>query len=217
MTVSVTSRRQGLSARSSARSARWNRILIAALVLGVAALPVRLAAQIEVEGLEDEEVYDDAVSFHVVAEAGYEYSALLDGSPLETGVIHDVTFAGYHELLVRRTPSGGGAEEEELVQFIVRATARGNAEWGLPPWVPYAPVASAAAEFAGTSLSLMVPERYPQDLPLPLVAWVRDAEGDRVGVNGFVTAPQWGGVSIRILRGVGSAFLPPFGSAGLKT
>ena len=55
----------------------------------------------------------------------------------------------YYELNVLKERKSTRTEESRLVRFIVRASDRGNAEWGLPRWTPYPTIDSAAAEFAG--------------------------------------------------------------------
>jgi hypothetical protein len=173
-----------------------------------------LSAQISVTGVVDETVYTDRVTFSVPAAAGYDYDITLDGKAVPAGVPVLVDQPNYYELSVTRRPTAGGAEEQSLVQFIVRASARGNAEWGLPSWVPYLPIDSAAAEFAGAELHLIAPAAYPQGLEVPVVAWVRNAAGKRAGVNGQLRFAGFEGSSLRLLRGVGHAFLPAATSAG---
>lgn len=182
--------------------------LLVALTLTIA--PSRLGAQVPVEGVEDREVYRDSVTFRVPTEPGYEYEADLDGTPVAAGEDVVVDRPDYHELRVLRRPSEGGAEEERTVRFIVRDSSRGNSEWGLPPWTPWSPVASAAEEYDGARIDLRVPSPYPAGLPLPVAAFVRDeATGSRLGVNGTMRAsvPEPDGSAIRILRGVGSGLL----------
>ncbi|MBI4584679.1 MAG: hypothetical protein HY717_11750 [Planctomycetes bacterium] len=169
-------------------------------------------AQITVEGLTDRKVYADRVSFRVPAAAGYEYTILLDNSPVPADLFIRVDQPDYHELLVKRRLLPNGAPESRLIQFIVRASARGNSEWGLPPWIPYPSIPSAAGEFNGAQLRLIAPERYPQGLEIPVVAWVEDAAGERVGVNGAVNATPQHALFLR--RGVGSGFLPPAAAPG---
>ena len=89
-------------------------------------------AGIPVDGVEDKEVYSNRVVFTVQPEAGFEYAAELNGAPVAVGTPVQVAEPDYYELNVRRTDSLSRAEESALIQFIVRATDRGNAEWGLP-------------------------------------------------------------------------------------
>ncbi len=173
-----------------------------------------LLAQISIEGVEDQEVYRDQVSFRVLAEAGFDYTVLLNGEPKPADVLVEIKDAEYYQLFVERRNTSTGAEESELVQFIVRDSNRRNSEWGLSPWVPYAPVDSAAAEFSGAELKIVTPREYPQGMEIPVIALVEDSIGNRVGVIGDIKAQEFPDHSIRILRGVGSGFLPPASTAG---
>jgi hypothetical protein len=109
---------------------------------------------------------------------------------------------------VNRRELSSRTEESELVHFIVRAGERGNSEWGLPPWVPYPPIDSAAAELIGARLRIVTPAEYPMGLEIPVIARVEDDSGRRVGVNGVVTAAGSEDCPLQLLRGVGSVFLP---------
>jgi len=176
------------------------------LCLCVPAAPA--LAAITVDGIVDKKVYADRVSFTVRSEAGYDYTAELNGKPVAVGVAVEVNEPDYYELNVRRKRQSSGAEESLLVRFIVRATDRGNSEWGLSPWVPYPTIDSAAAEFTGARLTIVAPAQYPTGLEIPVIARAEDAAGNRVGVNGVVTADRFVSHPLRLLRGVGSVFLP---------
>jgi len=166
-------------------------------------------AAISIEGVEDTEVYKDRVSFLVRTEAGFDYTAELNGKPIATDVRIEIDEPEYYELSVQRQERSSGAEESRLVQFIVRASDRGNSEWGLPRWTPYPTIDSAAAEFAGARLEIVTPAEYPMGLEIPVIARIENPSGNRVGVNGFITAASFEGHPLRLLRGVGSVFLPP--------
>jgi hypothetical protein len=188
---------------------RSRNIAVFALLL----LPAAACAQ-TVEGITHQEVYADSVSFRVPAAAGFDTTAFLNGAPAPVGVFVAVLAADYYELLVERRNQTSGATERSTTQFIVRSSERANSEWGLPPWVPYPPIPSAAGEFAGARLELVAPGAYPQGLEVPVVAWVLDATGKRVGVNGTISPPGLPGHSLEVRRGVGSALLPPASAAG---
>ncbi len=195
--------------------------LRAALCLVSVAAAGRCAAAIPVSGITDEEVYADRVTFTVSSEAGYEYTRLeLRSEPVATSipVVLDhpveVTYPQYYELNVRRRLISSGAEESARIRFIVRSSERENAEWGLPPWTPYRLINSAAAEFAGSRLTIVAPAAYPQGMEIPVIALVRTQEGKRVGVNGPVAAAAYPDHVLELVRGQGSTFLPAAASAG---
>ncbi|UCG59748.1 MAG: hypothetical protein JSU70_09560 [Phycisphaerales bacterium] len=165
-------------------------------------------AQISIEGVTDRKVYGDSVSFKVSSEEGFDYTVELNGNPVATDVSIEVDEPEYYELYVYRREQSSGAEQSELVQFIVRATERGNSEWGLPLWTPYPAIDSAAAEFADARLKIVTPAQYPMGLEIPVIARVQDDSGNRLGVNGAIEAAGFADHPLQLLRGVGSVFLP---------
>jgi len=173
------------------------------LVLASSAL-----AQISIDGVSDKRVYNDKVSFTVRSERGYDYTVELNGNPIGTDVSVEVDEPEYYELSVYRQERFSGVEESELVRFIVRATERGNSEWGLPRWSPQPPINSAAAEFAGAKLKIIAPAEYPMGLEIPVIARVEDDLGNRLGINSAISAIGFQDHPLQLLRGVGSVFLP---------
>ncbi len=165
-------------------------------------------AAITIEGVVDKKVYADRVSLTVRSEAGYDYTATLNGSPAAVNVRSEVNEPEYYELKVLKQRKSPRTQESRLVRFIVRASDRGNAEWGLPRWTPYPMIDSAAAEFADAQLVIITPAQYPTGLEIPVIARVEDASGHRVGVNGTITAPGFENHPLELFRGVGSVFLP---------
>jgi hypothetical protein len=165
-------------------------------------------AAITIDGVADKKVYADRVTFTVRSEAGYDYTATLNGEPVAVGVPVEANEPEYYELDVHRRQRSSGAQDSQLVRFIVRASERANSEWGLPPWTPYPPIDSATAEFTGARLVIVTPAQYPTGLEIPVIARVEDQAGSRVGVNGAVTAAGFANYPLRLLRGVGSVFLP---------
>lgn len=168
-------------------------------------------AQIWIEGVVDREVYRDRVSFRVHSEAGYAYAVNLNGERVATDAAIEVTQPQYYELLVERRQPPGGILDSKLIRFIVRASERADTEWGLPIWTPYPSIPSASSEFDGARLEIVAPAQYPMGLDIPVIAWVADGSGRRVGVNGTVMAEP----PLELLRGVGSVFLPAATEAGV--
>jgi hypothetical protein len=164
--------------------------------------------KITVEGVSDKQVYANAVTFRVPAEAGYDITATLNGESAAVGADVRVDQPDYYELYVVKRNTATQNQETLLIRFIVKDSSRGDSEWGLAPWTPYPDIPSAAAEFAGATLHITMPRSYPAGLPIPVVAWVRRADGRRVGVNGRVMAAEFPDTPITLTRGVGYAFLP---------
>ncbi|MDG2123972.1 MAG: polymer-forming cytoskeletal protein [Verrucomicrobiales bacterium] len=154
-----------------------------------------------ITGLDDEETYDDLVTFTVEDEPGTTITAHLNGSPIPVGTSYTVDKMDFHELVTTRTPDGGSTTTD-TTRFIIVHSDRGSPETGLVKWTPYPLIPSTAAELAGAHLDLIIPSSFPADLPVPIVAWVRDTDQNEVRVNG--TLPG----DIRILRGTGSGHLP---------
>lgn len=188
----------------------WSLLLVLCFVV----LGTPVMAAITIDGLEDKKVYSNRVAFTVQPEAGFEYTAELNDTPVAVGTAVEVAEPDYYELSVRRTDSLTSVEESAFIQFIVRATDRGNAEWGLPRWTPCHAIDSAAAEFADATLQVVAPAEYPLGLEIPVIARVEDAQGNRLGVTGVVTAAGFEAHPLRLLRGVGSAFLPAATTTG---
>lgn len=172
-------------------------------------------SQITITGVANKQVYADSVSFTVHAEAGFDYTAALNDSPVAVDTAVVVDMPQYYELAVSRVETATGTEESTLVQFIVRSSERKNSEWGLPVWTPYPMIDSAAAEFAGAQLEIVTPATYPTGLEIPVIARLQNAEGKRLGVNGTVTAAGFEDHPLQLLRGVGSVFLPSATEAGV--
>jgi len=171
------------------------------------ALAVARAAfsQISITGVANNTVYVYQVTFNVVNEAGYNYDARLDGDAVPVGTPVLVNRVDYHQLSVFRTNTLTSAVSSQQLQFIIRSSERGETENGIPPWTPYPPIPSTPAEFAGATLRILAPPDFPQGMPIPILAWVEDAAGHAVRVNGTVTAS--GQQSFGVKRGVGSGFL----------
>lgn len=183
------------------------------LLFSLGCLLTRAHAQLTVNGIADRAIYNDQATFTVPAQAGYDYDVRLDDEPLPANVAVTVTNVEYHELQVFRTNQLSQEVADRLIRFIVRDSARGSTEDGIPPWTPWPLVNSAAAEFAGSHLKMMVPQIFPANYEIPVVAWIENAEGHAVRVNGSLQADGQPAVVIR--RGVGSGFLTAVKLPGL--
>jgi hypothetical protein len=183
------------------------------LVLHAAVLTALAQAPFPINGVADRSIYTSAVTLRVPSTAGHTYGVLLDGAAIPTDVDVTVNQADYHELSATRTEAGTGTVTNRLVRFIVRASDRGTTEDGLPPWVPYPMIPSSAGELAGARLDLIVPPLYPAGLEIPVVAWVRNAQGGVVRANGPLTSASHPPIPLR--RGVGSGFLGATNPAGV--
>jgi hypothetical protein len=188
---------------------------LSSLLFVVFGLTINAHAQIPVNGVADQTIYNSSVSFSVPTAAGHSYLVLLDGKPVLAGFTNQVTLADYHELLVTRTNTATLEVTNRLVRFIIRASDRGDTETGLPPWVPYPTIPSATAELAGAHIDLIAPDTFPQGLEIPVVAWVRNSQNGVVRANGQLTAT--GHPSITMRRGVGSGLLAANNPAGALT
>jgi hypothetical protein len=171
-------------------------------------------AQITVSGVADKTVYADNLTFTISMAVGWDYTALLDGVATTVGAPVTVDAVDYHELAVSRTSQSTGATESVLIRFIIRSSERQNSEWGLPPWTPYPRIPSASGEFAGAHLRVVSPRGFPRGIEIPAFAWVEDAGGKRVGVQGALHASEFPDRDLKLFRGVGSTFLPAASAGG---
>ncbi len=171
-----------------------------------------LLAQVTISGVADKTIYTTPPTILIVTNAGYASAAQLDGQPAVVGTPFVVNKVDYHELRVFSTNDLTQVVSVRLVRFIVRSAERAGTEDGLPPWTPYPLIPSAEGEFAGGHLRIIVPERFPEGMPIPVVAWVINDAGRAIRVNGTVASAGQNG--IRLLRGVGSGFLASTNVAG---
>ncbi|MBL9169570.1 MAG: hypothetical protein JNN07_17655 [Verrucomicrobiales bacterium] len=174
------------------------------LILWLMLLSPAGRAAIPVEGVADKQTYTDSASLKVPVEAGYSYLASLNDQsfPLNTNVT--LSLPDFYELRVERTSSMGSVEVR-ILRFLIADSTRVGTEWGLPTHIPSPSIPSAAQEFEGGRLRLLMPARLPMGLELPIVAWVEDSEGHALRVNGLVRGDELSGPWLR--RGVGSDLL----------
>jgi len=163
-------------------------------------------AGVAVEGVSDKQVAADQVEFRVLAEPGYTVAADLNGEPVPLGEWATVEDPDYYELRLL-SEDAAGTRRSGAIRFIVRASERGDSEWGLPPWTPPPVIPSAPEAWDGARPQWLAPSRWPAGAPIPAALWMRDAEGAVVRANGVL---RFEGIRPLILRrGVGGALLPP--------
>ena len=172
------------------------------------------SAQISIKGVVDKHVYSDNVSFIVHSETGFDYVVRLNDNQISTDISIEVSEPDYYELNVSRIERPSGAEQNEMVRFIVRSSERGNTEWGLPPWTPYPQTDSAANEFANAQINIVTPAELPMGLEIPVIVRVEDETGERLGVNRLLDFYGFSDNHLQLLRGIGSVFLPAAATAG---
>lgn len=183
--------------------------LLCAFAIGFAAPAL---AQISVSGISDKAMYADQATFTISQTAGWTYDARLDGATVPVGTAVVVRAVDYHELFVARTNNSTAAVETARIRFVVRSSARGDTENGVPPTTPPPLIPSAAPEFSGGQLQLIAPAVVPVGTPVPIIAWVLDDENHALRVNGMLVSPGLPGIAIK--RGVGSGFLPSTNTPG---
>jgi hypothetical protein len=173
------------------------------------------AQPLTINGVNDRGMYNDTVTFNILAQSGYTYSAFLNTNPIPAGQVITINRPDFYQLYVERTEVATSQVLTRLVQFIVEASERENTEWGLPPQTPFPVIQSSSNEFAGAHLDLVVPQDFPTGYEIPVVAWAVDNAEHAVRANGLVTAA--GHPSIQVRRGVGSGFLSANHAAGPLT
>lgn len=192
-------------------AAPWGRARVAALLISIA-FPVH-SAEILIEGLTDRSVTTDQAWFRVPSTPGTTESALLDGRVVPFDVTNRVTDPDYHQLMVTRTASDGSLTESREIQFIVRASERGNTEWGLPPWTPPAVVTASEEELAPAQLRMLLPGRFPTGLPIPFAVWLDGPDDRPFRAHARLTSASHDPVLLR--RGAGSGQIRALLPAGL--
>lgn len=194
--------------KNSVWSLRW-------LVLGCLVVSASVLHAQTITGVRDEGQYSGQATFTVHNEAGFDTTATLNGDPVPVGIPYRVTRMDFYELVASQTPTGAGTAASTLVRFIVISEDRATPERGLIEWTPFPLTPSTSAEWAQGRLDLIVPQDYPQDLEIPVVAWVRDVQGREIRGNGTITAQGFEDSPIRILRGAGSGFLRAQSAGGV--
>ena len=185
------------------------RVFLCFCFLSMLLLAVSASAAIDVDGVGEKGIYVDSVEFTVNSEAGYTYDVVtLNDDPIAVDTLIKLNYAQYFQLYVHRINDTTSAEESLTIQFIIRDSERLFSEVGLPTFTPYPPIDSAAAEFVGATLNIVTPANYPMGLEISVAARVNDPNEMRVGVVGDVTAAGFEGYPLKLLRGVGSVFLP---------
>ncbi len=182
-------------------------------LVGLCALwPFAASAQFTLNGVTDKATYNDAVTFTVTPQAGFDYHATLNWRPIAVGTPILVNQPDFYELRVNATNQTTSAVTSQYVRFIVLTSERVGTEWGLPPHVPFPVIQSSPSEFIGSRLRILTPSNFPTGYEIPVVAWVVDNENHAVRANGLLSTP--GQTSIQIKRGVGSGFLASNQPAG---
>jgi hypothetical protein len=183
----------------------WQPVPLGLLLAASWLVSLPAPAQIGIGGIADKTIYTTQATFFITNAAGYSYDARLEGQPVAVGVPVVTARGGYQELSVWATNTSTSATTNRIVSLIVRTAERGSTENGLPPWTPYPVIPSAAAEFAGGTLRLLMPQKFPAGLVIPVVAWVENQAGHALRVCGNLTAP--GQVPLKLFRGVGSGLM----------
>lgn len=192
-------------------------VTFAGVLAHVVLLPCAAQTPLNVDGITDRSYgsYADRATFRVPSSTGYSYRVLLDTNPVPTDVWVTVNSIDYHELTVWRTNLQTSEVTNRVVRFIVHNSARragGSTEDGIPSWTLYPTINSSSDEFAGAHLRTIAPESFPAGYPIPLVAWVENAQGHAVRVNGLLDIAGQGSFAVK--RGVGSGFLAATNPAG---
>lgn len=180
-------------------------------------------AAITVNGLTARSYYLNSVSFSIQKDAGFTYSAKMDGATISTSGTLTESRIGYHELSVTKTPTAGGAAETLKIQFIIKDGARAGdtddnyPESGIGRWTPLRSIDAPPTVLDAGNLTLVAPPVVPPDFPLPLVARLLDGSGNPLRVMGTmeVQGAQTGGW-LRLFRGVGSQVLRSRATGGAQ-
>jgi hypothetical protein len=176
------------------------------LTVTITAATISADAQFNITGVADKATpYVNTVTFTVGTQLGYSYAVFLNRDRIPTDVPVTLSEPDFYELNAYATNIATSTVTNRYVRFIVRSSERGGTEWGLPPHVPSPITPSAAAEFVGAQLRLIVPEDFPAGYEIPVVAWVVNSQNRAVRANGSLEAA--GHPSVVIKRGVGSGFL----------
>jgi hypothetical protein len=185
----------------------------------LALLPLLSAAApaaISISGVADKTKYSDAVTITLGADpAAASTTATLNGQPFAVGSAVVVNAVRYHELKVESRDAADTLVDSRLVRFIVRNSARGGTEDGIPTFTPARVVDDAPSAFAGADLRIIAPSAWPAGLPIPVAAVLRDAANEPLRLNGKVSFGGFPATSLQLRRGWGSTLAPAASAAGM--
>lgn len=174
-----------------------------------------LSGAISVSGVVDKTKYTDTVTFTVSADPNAATTtATLNGNPITIGAAVQVTAKTYHELRAESRDALNAVVDTEVVRFLVKDSARGGTEDGIPPHTPSRTVDDAPSAFAAGTLRLIAPSAWPVGLPLPVAAMLRDASGESLWLNGKLKFGAFPSQVIQLRRGWGSGVMPAVATAG---
>ena len=199
---------------------RFPFFLISALL---AASALRVAAVITVTGLTTKTSYPDAVTYTVANEAGFTTVSNLDGQVINASAGYSSRVIGYHELNITKTPTAGGTAETAFFQYIIRDAAGregGNADNGLPSWVPVPQVDAPAAVLDAQQTLFVVPQQMPAGVKVPVIVRLATNAGGLIAkLNATALTYEPGGATMthRIYRGAGAGQFPAFTTGGAKS
>jgi hypothetical protein len=179
-------------------------------------------AVITVTGLTTKTAYSNSVTYTVPNEAGFTTVSTLDGQVINASAGYTSNVIGYHELNITKTPTGGGTAETALYQYIVRDAAGrngGNADNGLPSWVPVPQVDAPASVIDAATAMFVVPQQIPTGVNVPVIVRLTDGSGQIAKLNATSLTYEPGGKSMThgLYRGGGAGQFPGFTSGGAKT
>ena len=186
----------------------FSRPILTAVPLLVASASA-LSAAITVSGVADKTKYTDSASFTVTADPNAATTtATLDGAAVAVGSAVQVTAKTYHELRAESRDAGGALVDSKLIRFLVKDSARGGSEDGIPPHTPAKSVDDAPSAFAGGTLRVTAPAAWPAGLPIPVATTLRGTDGESIWLNGKVKFDAFPTRIIQMRRGWGSGVMP---------
>ncbi|MCU0794916.1 MAG: hypothetical protein MUF31_03170 [Akkermansiaceae bacterium] len=162
-----------------------------------------------ISGVVDKTKYSDSVTITVSADPeAATTAATLNGKPFPIDSPVQVRDVRYHELKVESRDTTSNLLDSRLVRFIIRNSARGSTEDGIPTFTPAPAIDDAPSAFAAADFRIIAPSSWPAGLPIPVAAVLRDAAGDPLRLNGKVHFGAFPAHSLRMRRGWGSVLAP---------
>jgi hypothetical protein len=173
-------------------------------------------AAITIGGVADKTKYDNSVTIVVTADPNAATTtATLDSAPMAVGSAVVVNSVRYHELKAESRDGQNALLDSKTVRFIVRNSARGATEDGIPSFTPHRTVNDASSAFAGGIFKVIAPAAWPAGLPIPVAATLRTAANEPLWLNGTVSFAGIPATTLSLRRGWGSALLPPAGAGSI--
>lgn len=130
-----------------------------------------------VSGIKHKETYQTSVLFQIKTYDKIKICAFLDKNEILAGKDIELKKAGFHRVVIESQSISTGRKRTDIIEFVILDAQRGEAEWGLPPWVPQLPVTVDNAMAKNTILQVIHPKKCFSGISFPVALFLRNQTG----------------------------------------